>query len=220
MIQQLNDLATEGMVGRVSQGGNQVAAGGIGVIWQQYAAGTALANSTTETSLLSTTKVSPQLTGNAALSALATSIPIPAIPANFLSLGTQIRGKLYGTIADTGTPTLRIRVVLKNSAGTVVYTLADSTAIALVAITGTSEFEVNFDSIVSAVGTSGSLTGRVSFLYSSTLASGSAPLRIGAAPAAVTVDTTAGYSLDVLATWGAASASNTLNIAIGSIEVL
>ena len=215
-----NDVSTEGMVGTVTQNGGNVRVGQIGILYQLYKAGTALANSTPETSLLTPANVPPQLVGNMAQSATTTSVPIPALPAGWFALGTQIRGKLFGTIANTGTPTLRVRVVLKNSAGTVVYTLADTTAIATVTITGTTELEVNFDSIVSAVGTTGSVTSRASFLYSSTLASGSAPLRIGAAAAAVTVDTTQAYSLDVLATWGAASASNTLNISIGSIEVL
>lgn len=216
MIQQLNDVATEGLVGQVAQNGQKIAAGGLGVIYQQYKAGTALANSVTETSLFTLTSIAPQILGNSALSSVATSVAIPAIPAGFLQLGTGIKGDLYGTIATTGTPTLRVRVVLKNSAGTVVYTLADAPATTLGAITGTTELYVNFDCVTAAVGSSGSIIGRIAVTYGTTSVLNTV---IKQAATAVSVDTTAGYSLDVLATWGTASASNTLNLLIGTVGI-
>ena len=216
MIQLLKNTSTEAMVGAIAQNGNIVNAGYVGVLLQQYGDGTALANSTTETSIFTTTKLAPSILGPA--SATSSTVPLPVIPGNFLGLGEQIRGRVLGKIANTGTPTIRVRVVLKNSAGTVVYTLADSTALTMSTITGTTEFKLDFDSIVSAVGTSGSITSRLGIDYGTTATTASVFLR--QAPAAVTVDTTAQYTLDVLATWGAASASNTLTVSIATIEVL
>jgi hypothetical protein len=151
-----------------------------------------------------------------AQAAVASSIAIPSIPGGFLALGTGFSGNLYGTIATTGTPTLRVRVVLKNSSGTVVYTLTDSTATSLSAITGTTELVVNFDAVCSATGTSGAMIGRIAVTYGT---SATANTVIKAVATSVTVDTTQAYSLDVLATWGTASASNTLNTLIGTIGV-
>jgi len=211
-----NDASTESLVETITQGGNVLKAGDTGIAYQQYKAGTALANSTTETSLFTLTSIAPQLVGNMAQAAVASSIAIPSIPSGFLALGTGFSGNLYGTIATTGTPTLRVRVVLKNSAGTVVYTLADSTATSLSAITGTTELVVNFDAVCSATGTSGAMIGRIAVTYGT---SATANTVIKAVATSVTVDTTQAYSLDVLATWGTASASNTLNTLIGTIGV-
>lgn len=218
MIKKVNVTGSDGLVGRIIQGGNFVNTGDLGVLFQQYKAGTALASSVVETSLWTLTAVSPQIVGNAAQVATVSTVPIPVFPPNWLTLGTQLRGRLYGTIANTGTPTIQVRVVLKNSAGTVVYALADTTAITMSTITGTTELFVEFDSIVSAVGTSGSITSRAGISYGTTATTASVFLRQAAA--AVTVDTTQSYSLDVMATWGTSSASNTLNIAVATIEVL
>jgi len=216
MVQQLNDVSTEGLVGRIAQNGTGINAGGFGIATQQYKAGTALANSTTETSLFTLTSLAPQITGSQPLAAVATTGTLIGLPPNFLSLGTGFKGQLYGTIANTGTPNIRVRVVLRNSAGTVTYTLADTTATAMSTITGTTELFVDFDAVTSAVGTSGAIIGRIAVTYGT---SATANVTIKAATASVTVDTTQQYSLDVLATWGAASASNTLNVLIGTVGI-
>jgi hypothetical protein len=216
MIQILKNTSTEAVVGAIAQGGNIIQAGGVGVLLQQYGAGTPLTNSTVETSVFTTTKLAPQILGP--ISATSSTVSLPLIPGNFVALGTQIRGRIIGTLNNTGTPTIRLRVVLKNSAGSVVYTLADTTALTMSTITGTTEAKIDFDSIVTAVGTSGSVTSRIGLDYGTTATTASVFLR--QAPAAVTVDTTASYTLDVLATWGAASSSNILVASIATIEVL
>jgi hypothetical protein len=214
MIQMLT-VSTEALVGRVNGAtSQQLNAGDEGVILQQIKAGTALANSTTETSLFTISALAPSIVGNP--SAPAPTI-LPAIPGNFLFLGTWFRVKIYGTIATTGTPTLRIRAVLKNTAGTVAYTLSDSTATTLGAITGTTELLTEVDIVTSSLGTSGSLTARSAVTYGTTSVLNTV---IKAAAAAVTVDTTQQYTLDVLATWGTASSSNTLNTLLASVEIL
>lgn len=170
-----------------------------GDVFQQYGATAALHTSTTETTLLniSTTGQAQGFSGNQYIP-LTT---LPVIPANSLALGTLIRGRIVGTIANTGTPDARVRVVLKNSAGTIVYALADSTAVAMTNVS-TSDFEVNFDCMVKALGTSGSIASRVNYRYATTT--------VYSTVAAVTVDTTAQYFLDVMFTWGTSSASNTV----------
>jgi hypothetical protein len=170
-----------------------------GDIFQMYGAATAIATSTTETSLLNITATGQAqgFSGNPYLG-LTT---LPVIPANSLALGTLIRGKVVGTIANTSTPNAQVRVVLKNSAGAVVYALADSTAVAMTNVS-TSDFEVNFDCMVKTLGTSGSIYSRVNYRYATTT--------VYTAGAAVTVDTTAQYYLDVMFTWGTSSSSNTV----------
>lgn len=200
MIQILNDVATEGLVGRIAFPFGQITAGGIGVIEQQYTAGAAIANTTTETSLMTPSLFAPQINGNPAITSANSTLS--GIPGNFLALGTSFQKKVVGTIANTGTPTLRTRVVLRNtSTNAIVYTLADTTAVAMTT-TSTTDFEVNFDLMTRAVGTSGAIYGRVSHRYANTT--------VYAAVTTTTVDTTQSYYFDVLVTWGAASASNTI----------
>lgn len=216
MILKQNDVATEGLVNKVSQNGQTVNVGDVGNLLMQYGLGTALSNSTTETSLFTLTALAPQIVGNMAQVPVTTTVSLPLIPGNFLALGTALRGQIYGTITNTGTPTVRARVVLKNSAGTVVYTLADTTATATTAITTTKELYIEFDAMTAAVGTSGSLIGRIALTYGTTAILNTT---IKAPAAAVTVDTTQPYSLDVLFTWGAASASNTIQTAMAYLKV-
>ena len=200
MIQILNDVSTEGLVGRIAYPFGQITAGGIGVIEQQYTAGAAIANTTTETSLMTPSLFAPQINGNPAINPLNSTLS--GFPANFLALGTSFNKKIVGTIANTGTPTLRTRVVLKNTTtGAIVYTLADTTATAMTTVS-TVDFEVNFDLMTRAVGSTGQLYGRVSHRYATTT--------VYAAVTTTTVDMTQPYYFDVLVTWGAASASNTL----------
>lgn len=208
MVQFDNDVSTENIVGIVRTPSGQVNAGAIGVVFEQYAAGTAIASTTTETSLLTTglTSQAQGITG----SPYVTTTSLPVIPANFLVPGVLYTGRVVGSIANTGTPTLRTRVVLRNSAGTITYTLADTTAVAMTTTTAV-DFEVSFDFMTAAIGTSGSLVGRISHRYASTL--------VPVAAAAVTVDTTQLYTIDVLQTWGASSSSNTLTVRWAEIEV-
>jgi len=174
-----------------------------GDVYQQYGATTAIASTTTETSIL-------KPTAQASLQQNITPTAIPNLPANSLTLGSVLSGSFRGTIANTGTPNLTIRVVLKNSAGSVVYALATTGATAMSTVS-TSDFEVKFESVPAAVGTSGSVVSWLAVRYATTT--------IYVYPAAVTVDTTQAYSVDVLLTWGASSASNTCTVFNGQIGI-
>jgi len=127
MILKQNDVSTEGLVNRVFQNGQTVNVGDMGNLLQQYALGTALSNSVTETSVFTLTALAPQIVGN-----------------------------------------------------------------------------------------SGSILGRIALTYGTTAILNTT---IKAAPAAVTVDTTQSYTLDVLFTWGTANASNTIQTAMAYLEV-
>lgn len=212
-IYSANDVSSEGVVNRALLSGSvQVPAGTVMVIGQQYTAGAAITNTTTETSVLTTALFSPGLSGNAGVSPGAITIP-----AGGLYPGLQGRVKFFATITNTGTPTLRTRLVLRNTTGTIAYTLSDTTATATSAITGTREYVAEFDFMTAAVGATGSVIARGSHTYGT---SATANTTVKAASAAVTVDTTQQYTLDLLVTWGAASASNTITPQFGSFEVL
>lgn len=174
-----------------------------GDIYQQYGATAAIASSTAETSIL---KPSVQ----ASLRAGITGSAIPVLPANSLTLGSVLYGTFRGIIANTSTPNLTVRVVLKDATGTVVYALATTGATAMSNVS-TSDLEIKFEAAVAAVGSSGSLVGWLNVRYAGTL--------ITPVPAAVTVDTTAAYSVDVLLTWGTSSASNTATVYCGQIGI-
>ena len=174
-----------------------------GDIYQQYGATTAIASSVTETSVL-------KPTAQASLQQNITPTAIPNLPANSLTLGSVLSGNLRGSIANTGTPDLTVRVVLKNSAGTVVYALATTGATTMTTISA-SDFQIQFEAAVAATGTSGSVVGWLAVRYATTT--------IYVKPTAVTVDTTQAYSVDVLLTWSASSASNTATVTYGSIGI-
>jgi len=174
-----------------------------GDIYQQYGSTAAIVSSTAETSILK-----PSVQANQSIGITPTAIP--QLPANALTLGSVLSGSFRGTIANTGTPNLTIRVVLKNSAGTVVYALATTGATAMSTVSS-SDFEVKFESVPAAVGASGSVVSWLAVRYATTT--------IYVLPAAVTVDTTQPYSVDVLLTWGASSASNTSTIFFGQIGI-
>lgn len=206
MVQARNNVATEGAIGRIFANGAMQNAGNVMVLQEQYAAGTAIASTTVETSLYTVAKFAPMMAGGAYV------IPstLVTIPQNFLSIGMLYRGKIVGTIANTSTPNLQTRLVLRNVAGTITYVLSDTTAVAMSNVSS-SDFEVNWDFMVAAVGTSGSLVGRINHRYATTL--------VTAVGAAVTVDTTQQYTIDCLLTWGTSSSSNTATVLWSMMEI-
>lgn len=153
-----------------------------------------VANTTTETSILGT------------------GVGTKTLPANFFVAGKTLRVVVKGHIADTGTPTLRIRCKLGST------TIVDTGAQTLLAITGTRGFEAEFLLTCRTTGASGTVFGQGDFQYNSAAVTGN----VIDAPntAATTVDTTASQAVDVTATWGTASASNTITGTNVTIEVL
>jgi len=173
-----------------------------GAFYVQYGASSALAASTTETSILSNTSsttVGFYTQGSAAAYPASTL----GIQQGLLSLGTNFMATVTGIISNTSTPTLRLRWVLRNSAGTVVYSLVDTGAVTTTSTLSSSFLQFQAQWCVTATGTSGSVLGWGTVLQK-------AAVNNTVAPTSVAVDTTQVYTLDCLATWGTSSASNTL----------
>lgn len=159
--------------------------------WQEpiswtVASGTAVANTTTETIIF----------------------PNVTIPANYMQDGRTLRVKVQGQHSTTGTPTLIFRVRWGGVAGTVLglsptFTTGSGVTANL--------WEMDFDLQTRSNGSSGTLVliGKVA------VQGASVPSQLfcvggGATPAATTCDLTADTALSITATWGTASASNTL----------
>jgi len=200
-----------------------------GALYLQYGSTTALANSTTETTLFNNTpnNIAAYVFGqNLGQPNDISSLTIVGNPNGIGSSlsgwipGTMYRIKLYGSIGNTGTPTLRIRTVLRNSnSNAIVYTISDSTALTMSTITGTGDFQYECDVMAVSIGsnaagtfTLGSVKTRALLDYAiSTVSRGflSTPWTTTA------IDTTQPYYFDVLATWGTASSSNTITTQVG-----
>lgn len=135
------------------------------------------------------------------------------LPSGALTAGSMFGFDFYAQFANTAAPTLRLRLGLVNSAGTFVP-IADTTAIATTTETGTVWSHLIGGFSVTSIGTAGSTTGYVGIEY------GPAALFIVSPLAVTSIDTTQQYSLDIRATWGAASASNSLRLAYGAIKLI
>lgn len=161
--------------------------------------GTAVANTTTET------VVFPNVT----------------IPGNYLQDGRTLRLRVFGKYSTTGTPTLTFKVRWGGVTGTVIATTAAIT-------TPSSVTNALFDIELLITTRSNGSTGTVMANGEVTLHTGSAGSPTDAAftaggqtaPATATLDLTADTALSVTATWGTASASNTLTGVNYIIEAL
>lgn len=153
-----------------------------------------VANTTTETSLVG----SP--VGNV------------TIPASALYAGQTIRITAMGTIATTGTPTLRIKAKLGSNI------IVDTAAQTLTAISGTNMWRAEFLITPNTIGNSGTVIGQGSLDYH-TAVTGIAGIA-SASTATVTVNTNNSQAIDLTAQWGTASASNTITCTNLVCEVL
>lgn len=166
-------------------------------------AGTAIANSTTETIVF----------------------PNVTIPANYLQDGRVLRIRAFGAYGTTGTPTLTLSLRWGGVSGTVIAKSAAATLTSGVGGGASMTAMWSFEAIIQvrSNGSSGTLfTNGVAVLFTSTtptagtvtnygmpivLASGSTG---GTTPVAVTCDLTADTALSFTATWGTANAANSL----------
>lgn len=177
------------------------------------AAGTAIANSTTETILF----------------------PNVTIPANFLQDGRVLRLKAYGGYGTTATPTLKFTIRWGGVSGTVLASQAANVTTSAVGggASMTAAWAVEALIQVRSNGSAGTLfTMGESMLYTSTLLTAGtvtnygqvAPIVSGSTggttPAAVTVDLTADTALSLTAVWGTANAANSIRGDIYTIEAL
>ena len=156
-------------------------------------ASTTVANTTIETTIF------PSGTGTKTLDA------------NFLAVAKTVEIELWGTIASTGTPTLRIKFKLGSTI------VIDTTAATLSTITGTNIWRATATIDCRTAGGSGTVFGQGMVSYH-TGASGLAGI---ASPNTTTstIDTTTTQVIDVTAQWGTASASNTITCTNAKIRI-
>lgn len=167
----------------------------VGVIYRSIADKT-VANTLTETSLVGTGV--PGQSGT--------------LGANFFNVGSSLRWRLMGYLSDTGTPTLQIKVKLGS---TIIY---DTTAITLPNLSGNQLFFMEGRSTCRTTGATGTVFS-TSEVFCNTGASSLGNLDLIVPTAAVTIDTTVSQTFDVTATWGTASASNSITINNFSLDL-
>jgi len=154
-----------------------------------------VADTVTETSIIGTLR-----TGDTA-----------QIAANYLAVGDVIRVRLTGIASNTATPTLNI--ILKIGSTEIVSSGAITTASGL----SNNVITVEATLTVRSIGASGTVIGMGSLMIDDT----HYPLfNSSDITTVVTIDTTAAQTVDVTATWGTASASNTITGQTATIEVL
>lgn len=176
--------------------------------WVEIANGlVAIADGTALASSASIATISPNA---------ATNPPI-TFGANTLFPGAAIRCTGYGRFSTTGTPTLNIGLYSGGSAGTA---LATTGAITTTSGVTNVPWWAQFLVVCRAIGTSGTLFTQ-GFVHgiSGTVGVSVVPAP-ASAPAVATVDTTAAKSLDLTATWGTSSASNTITCHSWVVEAL
>lgn len=146
---------------------------------------------------------------------LGTGVGTKTIEANMLRVGMTFRITVLGYVADTGTPTLRIRWKLGST------TIADTGAVALSAnLSGNEMFTATFTFTCRTLGATGTVMGQGRFIYHTTTGSSTdVPINV-VNTAATTIDTTAAQAVDVTAEWGTADAANTITATNAIIEII
>src|SRR5512144_2304049 len=164
-----------------------------GTLIYTSAAAAAYGNATAETTIVGTKKA-PGYVG------APTAGTLPAAYLNVVGRTTAFR--TIGIIANTGTPNLTLTFKLGTTA--IITTGVQATA----TITGTLPFEFSGTFFTVTTGATGTLLGHGAFRYYTT-----APVAVtwsAYTAAAVTVDLTGTLAVDVTATWGTQSSSNTM----------
>lgn len=167
---------------------------GTGVIFSQTSTVT-YANSTTETNLVGT------------------GIGTVTLPANFWTVGRQVRVKGRGFYSSN---TLAPSLTLKSKFGSTVL----ATAAAANLLNSASNAGFSFEQIITcrSTGSSGTLQVDGSVSYATGTGLLGASYLINITPG--TIDTTLSQALGVTGTWGIANAANTMSVTNVSVEVL
>lgn len=145
-------------------------------------------------------------------SILGTGVGNLTLPANFFVAGKTIRIYGEGYIADLLTPTGRVKFKLGSTV------ILDSTAAALVTITGNGRFEYEILLTCRTAGTTGTVYAQGDVRYYSLLTTANFIALLNTA--ATTINTTTSQVIDVTWTWGTANAANTITLTNATIEVL
>jgi hypothetical protein len=160
----------------------------------------AAATANAQYGLLSTVSVSNTVAETTLLAAGAGSLTLPA---NIMRAGEMLFIYGYGTITNTSTPTIQIKVKIGG------VTVLDTTATTMLTITGTTQWQLSAQINCRTVGAGGTGFAQAQFNYFSTPTVSNIVQMINTSTFAL--NTTISNVIDVTATWGAASASNTIN---------
>lgn len=142
---------------------------------------------------------------------LGTGIGTLGIPANMLTVGKMIRIEMWGSIANTGTPTLQTKIKIGGT------TVLDSTAWTMTSITGTQIWKIEAIGTCRSVGAGGTVQWIGNFMCNRTTA---LIHSISMAGSVVTTDTTAANTIDATVQWGTAAAANAIVCNSVKIEIL
>jgi len=132
------------------------------------------------------------------------------IPAGRLTAGSTIRIRARGIMADTGAPTLQIRIKVGAN------TFCDTGAVALAAIAGTHGWMLEADVTVRTVGSPGTAIGNCTFA----LAVINPPDLDTINTATTAIDTAIANTVDLTFQWGTANPANTLTVTHYTMEIL
>jgi len=144
---------------------------------------------------------------------LGTGIGGLTLPANFFVPGKKFRIHMRGIIRDTAAPTGRLRMLL----GATVIT--DTGAQALGVIAADDSWELTGTIVCRTTGAPGTVVGSFDFYYHNAGGVG-ATTEIDVNPAVVNLTTTGALTLDVLWTWSAANANNSITCLLATVEVM
>ena len=199
-----------------------------------YGPGPTLVSSTTETSLLTGatgTTITQPSSGVLTNLGLPQNGPYPAssliLPGNIqggmgmgsLALGTLFYFNFLGTIANTGTPNFTLKLGLVHQ-GTGTFTaIATIPATAMVTTTAVL-LEIQGSFIVVTGGSSGEIDGQIEMDYLPSSAATNVVSLNSPYGALSSFDLTQTYALDIRATWGTSSASNTTTVKYGVFELV
>lgn len=162
-------------------------------------------------------------TTQAIMSALAASAPVATIPANYFinppasGPGKALFLKALGTIANTASATFALGLGIDPTPGTIANAQALSTTIAPPGGTTTCEFHIEAWITARVVGQTGGMTLQIdgSFVMDATGTGGTpsaSSLRSGFGVSVTGLQGQLAYSLELLGTWSASSASNTTTL--------
>lgn len=146
--------------------------------------------------------------------------PLPTIPAGKVRPGTHLEIDAVGEFSTTGTPTLAIGVYLGTQAAAITTVIAESGAITTGSGAAAWAWQLHWEGLVTAIGTSGSMTGAGTLTLGTSLtAYSTSPAPTSAAARVVAIDTTIARAIGVCATWGTSSASNTIKVYKLSVSI-
>lgn len=138
------------------------------------------------------------------------------LPGGTLQPGSIIEVQGWGTFSNTATPTLILGVYYGGVAGTA---LIASTAVTTTTAATNWAWYIKFIGRVTATGTAGTIEPMGEVHFPTALTTFTARRLPETALAAVTIDTTVNKAITIGATWGTASASNTLTCRGMIVEV-